>query len=32
MATVPWPAITSGSSKGWTKVKPWDCCNASARW
>ncbi|MNJ72428.1 hypothetical protein D3C77_690770 [compost metagenome] len=30
MATVPWPAITSGSSKGGTKVAPSLSANFSA--
>ena len=31
MPTVPWPAITSGSSNGWTKVSPRRCSSRSAR-
>jgi hypothetical protein len=29
MATVPWPAMTSGSSKGWMKLRPLSLASAS---
>ena len=30
MPMVPWPAMTSGSSKGWMKVRPCAACNRTA--
>ena len=30
MPMVPWPAITSGSSNGWTNVSPVRACSSTA--